>query len=326
MNMRNTINSLLLITVMILGISLNAQDLNTAIDRFNEGNQAVQADNKRLAIEKYKLALEIAGKLGAEGDEIVAATMGHIPSLFYQIGVQEHRDNNTDQAIDEFQNAIKYGKEFGDNETVQRATELIPRLYLSKGNELFRNNVFEEALENYKLAAELDPSYARAFWSQGLSYNRLNKTEEMEAAFSKGRELAQAEGDDALVDRINTTAKRFLQAEGAGKLQAQRWAEALKYLNASNEYVDDDPETFYYLALANNGLSKWDDAAKAALRGLELSEGKPAETKAKFYFEMGNALKGAGKTTQACEAYASAQHGRFVENAKYEREVVLKCN
>jgi len=80
------------------------------------------------------------------------------------------------------------------------------------------------------------------------------------------------------------------------------------------------------MALANNGLSNWDNAADAAQKGLELSDGESDEFKAKFYFELGNAYKGAGKFSDACEAYTNAKHGRFVENAKYEMDVVLNCN
>jgi tetratricopeptide (TPR) repeat protein len=315
-----------LFSLLIFGAQLFAQDLNTAIDIFNEGNQALQADNKELAIDKYKQALDIASKLGPEGTEIVAACKTQIPTLYYQLGVQDYRDQNTDKAIEEFQNAIKYGKDYGDSETVQKAEELIPRLYFAKGNDLFKNDSFEEALANFKLSAEIDPSYARAYWGQGLALNRMNKLDEMDEAFMQARTLAETQQDDALVDRINSTAKRFLQSEGTSKLQAQNWNDAIKYFSASNFYQDDNADTYYYLALANNGLSKWSEAVKAAEKGIALSAGESNDVKAKFYFELGNAHKGAGNNSKACEAYSNAMHGRFVDNAKYEMDVVLKCN
>lgn len=326
MNMIKNRKLIALLTLIFFGVSVVAQDLNTAIDIFNEGNQALQADNKELALEKYKQSLDMASKLGPEGAEIVNASKNQIPALYYQLGVQDYRDKNTDKAIEEFQNAIEYGKKYGDDETVQKAEQLIPRLYFAKGNEFFKADDYEAALENFNLSAEIDPSYARAYWGQGLALNRLNQIDEMDAAFMQARTLAAAEGDDALIDRINSTAKRFLQAEATGKLQAQQWSEALKYLEASNFYLDDDSDTFYYMALANNGLSNWDKAADAAQKGLEISAGESSDFKAKFYFELGNAYKGAGKLSDACEAYTNAKHGRFVENAKYEMDVVLNCN
>ncbi len=310
----------------VFSLSLAAQDINSAIDIFNAGNQAVQAGTLELAIEKYKEAHEMALKLGEEGNDIVSAAKGQIPTLYYQLGVKDYKDKNTDKAIVEFQNAITYGEEFGDTETVVKSKEIMPKLYFAKGNELFKEDKFDEALTNFNLSAELDPNYSRAFWGQGLAYNKLGKNDEMDAAFKKSKELAVAEGDQALVDRINTTAKKFLQADGVSKLQAQQWNEAIKYFDSSNEYKADEPDTFYYLALAYNALKNWGKATEAAQAGLDLTAAESSDTKAKFYFEMGNAYKGAGDNAKACEAYSNAKFGKFVENATYELTTVLKCN
>lgn len=315
-----------LLTFLVVGLSVSAQDLNSTIDVFNEGNQALQSGNMELALEKYQKAHDMAVKLGEEGNEIAAAAKGQIPTLYYQLGVQDYRDKNNDKAINEFQNAIRTGEEFGDAETVLKSREIIPKLYFAKGNDLFKENKFDEALTNYNLSAELDPNYSRAYWGQGLTYNKLGKNDEMDAAFKKSRELAVAEGDQALVERINTTAKRFLQSEGTKQLQTQKWNDALKSLTASNDYLADDPDTFYYMALAYNGQKNWSKATEAAQAGLDLTAAESNDVKAKFYFEMGNAYKGAGDNDKACEAYGNAKFGKFVENATYELTTVLKCN
>lgn len=313
-------------TFMIFSFSVAAQDINQAIEVFNEGNQALQGGSLELALEKYEQANEMASKLGEEGAQIVAAAQKQIPTLYYQLGVQDYKDKNNEKAIAEFEKAINYGEQYNDAETVAKAKDIIPKLYNSMGNDFFKDNNFEQALANFNKSIELDPNYSRAYWGQGLVYNKLEKNDEMDAAFKKARELATAEGDNALVDRINSTAKRFLQTEGASLLQAKKWNDALKSLNASNEYKADDADTFYYIALAYNGLNKWDDAVKAAQTGIDLSAAESADAKAKFYFELGNAHKGAGNTEKACEAYSNAKFGPFVDNANYEMTTVLKCN
>jgi len=314
------------LTLMFFGFSVAAQDINQAIEVFNEGNQALQGGNLELALEKYEVANEMASKLGEEGLQIVAAAQKQIPTLYYQLGVQDYRDKNNEKAIAEFENAIKYGEQYNDAETVAKAKDIIPKIYNAMGNDFFKENDFEQALANFSKSAELDPNYSRAYWGQGLAYNKMGKNDEMDAAFKKARELATAEGDNALVDRINTTGKRFLQTEGASLLQAQKWNDALKSLNASNDYNAEDAETYYYIALAYNGLSKWEEAAKAAQTGIDLSADATADNKAKFYFELGNAYKGAGNIEKACGAYSNAKFGRFVDNANYEMTTVLKCN
>lgn len=317
---------LALITFALFSFSIAAQDINSAINVFNEGNQELQAGNQELALQKYKEAHQIASKLGDEGADIVAAASKQIPTLYYQLGVKDYKDKNTDKAIEEFQNAIKAGEEFGDAETVQKSREIIPKLYFAKGNDLFKDDNFDGAMTNFNLAVELDPAYSRPYFGQGLVYNKQGNITEMDKAFKKSRELAIVDGDQAFVDRINSTGKRFLQTEGINSLQAQKWNDAIKYLVSSNEYESDKPDTFYYLALAYNGQSKWAEAAAAAQQGVDLSAAESNDTKAKFYFELGNAHKGAGDTDKACEAYKNAKFGKFVENANYEITTVLKCN
>ncbi|HPR58109.1 MAG TPA: tetratricopeptide repeat protein [Bacteroidales bacterium] len=317
---------LALLTLVIFGFSSFAQDINSAIETFNEGNQALQGGNLEMAIEKYKTAKDVAATLGAEGNDIVAAAKKQIPTLYYQLGVQDYRDKNFEKAISEFQNAITFGEEFEDSETVQKAKDIVPKLYNSLGNDFFKEGNHEEALANFNKAVELDPNYSRAYWGQGLVLNKMGKDEEMNIAFNKAKELAAAEGDEALVERINTTGQKFFKADGIRLLQAQDWNGALKALEASNKYKADDPDTYYYIALAYNGLGNWEKAIESAKAGLELANGEPNDVKAKFYFEMGNAYKGAGNNTNACEAYNNAKYGKFVENANYEITTVLKCN
>ncbi|HQB48503.1 MAG TPA: hypothetical protein PK785_06540, partial [Bacteroidales bacterium] len=118
----------------------------------------------------------------------------------------------------------------------------------------------------------------------------------------------------------------LLQSEGAGYLKSQKWNDAIKCFTTSNDFKADDPDTYYYLALSYNGLKNWNMAIEAAQTGVDLSEGESKDNKAKFYFEMGNAFKGANNNEKACEAYNNAKYGQFVENANYEITQVLKCN
>lgn len=313
------------LTLLIFGLSVHAQDINAAIEEFNQGNQAVQASNPTLAIEKYQAAMGIAATLGDEGQEIVAAAKKQIPTLYYQLGVQDYKDKNNDKAIAEFQNAIKFGEEYGDAETVEKSKEIIPKLYFTKGNDLFKEDKFDDALTTFKMAAELDPRYSRPFWGMALVYQKQAKFSDMDEAFRKSRELAIAEKDDAFVDRINTTGKRYLQSEATANLKAQKWNDAIKNLNLSNEYKADDADTYYYLALSYNGLKNWNQAIESAQKGIDLMADDTSDNKAKFYFEMGNAYKGAANNEKACEAYNNAKFGKFVENANYEITQVLKC-
>jgi len=320
------IRNLATLIFTVLAFTAFSQDINQAGEIYNAGNEAVKSNNFALAIEKYESAMKIAEKLGEEGEMIVINAQSQIPQLYYKIGVTDSQERKTEKAIGEFENAIEFGKKYNDPETIKKALEAIPKLYFAQGNDYYKTDDFDNALLSYGKAAEIAPDYSRAFWGLGLAYNKLDNTMQMRASFEKALQLATAEGDDSMATKIAKTAKKYLQASGAKKLQAQDWTGALVCLDASLSFDPDNADTYYYIALANNGLKKWDDASVAAEKGLNMSANQNVEYKAKFYYEMGNALKGLGQNAKACEAFGNAKYGRFVDSAEYELTQVLKCN
>ncbi len=322
----NKIKNLATLVFTVIAFTAYSQDLNQAGELFNEGNQALKSNSFELAIEKYNEAMTMAEKLGEEGEMIVINAQTQIPQLYYKIGVTDYKEKKIEKAIGEFEKAIEYGNKYNDPETIKRAQETIPKLYYAQGNAFYKNDDFENALSSFSKAAEISPDYSRAFWGLGLTYNKMDDTPNMKKSFEKALELAKADGDTKMEDRITKKAKKSLQASGAKKLQEQNWEGALVCLNASLNFDPDNADTYYYVALANNGLNKWDDAIGAAEKGLQMSEAQNVEFKAKFYYELGNALKGKGDNTKACEAFTKAKFGRFVKNAEYEITQVLKCN
>ncbi len=322
----NKIKNGLTLVLMVITFTAFSQDINKAGELFNEGNQAVKANKFELAIQKYEEAMKVAEPLGEAGEMIVINAQSQIPQLYYKIGVSDYKDQKVDKAIAEFEKAIDFGKKYNDPQTVKNAEETIPKLYYAKGNDFYKADDYANALKSFEQSAAIAPDYSRAFWGMGLAYNKLGETKKMKESFEKALELAKADGDSKMESKIAKTAKKFLQASGAKKLQAQDWEGALQCFDASLSFDADNADNYYYMALANNGLSKWDEAAVAANKGLEMSASQNVEYKAKFYYELGNALKGKGDSTKACEAFTNAKHGRFVESAEYELSQVLKCN
>lgn len=322
----NNMKILVALLFSVFTFAAFAQDINKAGDLFNEGNQAVKNNDFELAIQKYTEAMDMAEKVGPEGEMIVINAQSQIPQLYYKLGVTEFKDKKVDEAIAEFEKAIEFGKKYNDPGTVEKAQATIPKLYYSAGNDYYSSDDYENALASFKKAGDIAPDYSRAFWGMGLAYNKLGETKKMKESFEKALELAKADKDDKMESKIRKTAKKLLQANGAKKLQAQDWEGALVCLDASLSFDPDNADTYYYMALANNGLKKYGEAASSARKGLDMSKDKNVEYKAKFYYELGNALKGEGKNSEACEAYTNAKYGRFTESADYELKQVLKCN
>jgi tetratricopeptide (TPR) repeat protein len=129
-------------------------------------------------------------------------------------------------------------------------------------------------------------------------------------------------GDDAkTIGNAKDAAASAFQKAGAVALQASKYSAAVESLTGSLEYNNTEPRTYFYLAIANNGLSKWDDAITAANKALELQ----TEDKSDIYFEMGNASEKKGDAIAACDFYKKVTAGNNVPAAKYQIEQVLKC-
>jgi len=90
------------------------------------------------------------------------------------------------------------------------------------------------------------------------------------------------------------------------------------------EYGDGDANFYYYYSIVYNKKKEWDNAVKAANKGLELEKDEN-EAKAKLYFELGTAFYGKGDSAAACKAYKEAVYGDYVEQANYQIKEVLKC-
>ena len=318
--------NLVVLLLSVITFSAFAQDINKAGELFNEGNQAIKANNFELAIQKYEESMKMASELGEEGEMIVVNAQSQLPNLYYKLGIMDYKEKKIEKAIQEFEIAIEYGNKYNDPETVRKASETIPKLYYSQGNSLYKEGKYDEALARFNMAAEISPDYSRAFWGMGLAYNKLGDTKNMKDSFLKAQELATADGDEKMLNKINKNAKKLLQSKGAKKLQAQQWDGALMCLEASLSFDPENSDSFYYIALAYNGMKKWDDAIAATEKGLKISADENVEYKAKLFYELGNAYKGKGQNDEACEAYNNAKHGTFAESAEYELTQVLKCN
>jgi tetratricopeptide (TPR) repeat protein len=96
---------------------------------------------------------------------------------------------------------------------------------------------------------------------------------------------------------------------------------AVQYLLASQEYNNTEPRTWLYLAMAYNGLSKWDKAMTAAKKALELTTGDKYD----IYYELGRSNEGKGDKSSACDYYKKVTGGSHAVEAKYRGQQVLKC-
>ena len=142
------------------------------------------------------------------------------------------------------------------------------KLFL-KGNALYQDKKYDEALAAYREAVALSGNQWSYYLNLGLTYKKLDNKDDASAAFAKAVEL-------------NPDSYSANKEYGEILAKAGNAAEARKYYQKASELSPDDPDAFFNLGacLTNSGEN---EAALAAFR-------KCVEIKTDYadaYFQMG---------------------------------------
>lgn len=304
---------------------LSAQTKEDVINTYNAGVALATTDVKA-AIEKFNLAREMALKVGAEADTLKNMIETQLPRLQINYAAELYKAKNITEAIPNYLLAIELAEKAGNTEIASKAKEIVPKLYFSQGNELYKSEKFDSALIYFDQALLYDSTYAKVYLSKGLVYKKQDNTQAMIAAMDKAIFYAKLSNDEKTATTAGNVVRDNLLMNGNKAVKAGNFQEALPLLNQATTYGEPKSDIFYLLALSYNKGSQWDAAIDAANQGIALETTSTNEIKAKFYYELGNAYLGKGENTSACISYKNALYGNYLESAKYQIETVLKCN
>ena len=88
-----------------------------------------------------------------------------------------------------------------------------PMILFSLGNELFKEGRYPEAREHLARAVENKPDYSVAYRTLGRAHYELHENAEARRVFTKGREVAQENGDLQTVREIDVFMRRLEKRE-----------------------------------------------------------------------------------------------------------------
>jgi tetratricopeptide (TPR) repeat protein len=138
------------------------------------------------------------------------------------------------------------------------------RALLEEGNELYRTDQDEKAVEIFQEAVKLDPELAEAHFRLGLAYDAVGKEQEAEDAYKKAiekyKKYLQENGKDA-------EAHYNIGQAYAG---LHLYTEAVKEYRQATRLKDDDSDMFYDLGAALTKLAQYDEAVAAFSKSLEI--------------------------------------------------------
>jgi len=309
----------IILTFGISGIN-QAQDLNEATNAYNSALPLIKTD-PTAAIKSLNTCIDLCNKLGEAGDSVKIAAQDKLPGAYFNLGTNQATNKEIAKAIETFQEAAKYSKQYNTPEVLERSNSALARLYYMQANAQMNQKDLVKAQESINQALQLEPENATAWLVQSYIFKEGNNDAEFEAAIDKCIAFAKNANESR---QAQQAALKYFLAKGSKAVNASKFDEGMISCEKAQKYDSTSKDVLFYLSKAYNGLEKWDLALETANKGLAIEEDVP-EKKAKFYFELGTAQKGKGDKAGACESFQNSMFGQFSESAKYEIEVVLKC-
>lgn len=249
---------------------MSAQDLNSALELANQGNDAYSAGSPELALEAFQASLKIAEGLGEEGAAHVETCKTAISNIYMALAKNTYKEKNWDAAVEAFTKAKEVAEQYGNTAVAEEAAGLIVNSKTQKLIGLAAEAKktkdaagFTAAADYYMQALELDPSNGGIAVQLGQAYISLKKWNEAEAALNSAMANGQEKNATKLLGQLYL--KRCQES-----LKASKFQEAVDFANKSNEYA---PSANAY-KLGANAATKMNNlnvAEEMYLKYLELS-------------------------------------------------------
>lgn len=161
----------------------------------------------------------------------------------------------------------------GGSQPTQEQTEA--QRLLNEGNELYKNDQDEQAIEVYKKAIELDPDNGEVYFRIGLAYMATGKRDEAGESFKKSVDVYEkylrTNQKDAQSYYIMGQALIRLGNYQEDRAKAPKvYLEAVAALKKAVAIEPENADMYYELGVAYNRLFQYQDAVKAFEKATEL--------------------------------------------------------
>lgn len=176
----------LIAAAALVSLAVSAQDLGKATEAYNNAAGLIQAD-KAAAVKGFKDALKQA-EACAEDPEgqrnaLIENCKTNIVNFTLSIAKDMLKDKEYDKAYDQLKLSLEEATKYEDAEVVAEVNDLIPTVYVAKGNQLLRDKDALGAADAYQKALELDPQNGKAALNLGQAQNMAGNVDAAEDAF-----------------------------------------------------------------------------------------------------------------------------------------------
>jgi tetratricopeptide (TPR) repeat protein len=320
--MKTVVKSALLVGLMVFSLGLYAQSLTVAGEKFNQGTAQYKARNFAGAVKLYEEALKMCKSIGPDAADLQSQVETQLGNSYFWNGISLYKKRAFDQAIAQLKKAKAMAAQTNNAKIKNYAHIYIARVYSSKGLSLIKEKKLDAAAQQFELALKEKPDCYNAYYGKVFLAKGKN---DMAAMMAATDHLAQMAASNPKAGKRYGQAKYItfttLLNAGAEQLQKMHPQKALQYLNDAKKYGTSNADLFYYTAVANLNLKKWDAAIAAAKKALSMQTSEKSD----IYYTLGQAYQGKGNKTAACSAFKHVVKGPNVKAAQYQVKQVLKC-
>ncbi len=320
--MKTVVKSALLVGLMMLGMGVFAQSLTDAGQTFNDGTAQYKARNFAQAVKLYEQALKMCKAIGPDAADLQSQVETQLGNSYFWNGISLYKARKFDQAVAQLKKAKSFAASTHNDKIKNYAHIYIARVYSSKGLTMIKQKKLDEAAAQFALALKEKPDCYNAYYGKVLLDKEKNDLSAMMAATDH---LSQMAASNAKAGKRYNQAKYVtfttLLNAGAEQLQKSNAAKALVFLNDAKKYGKANADLYYYSAVANLSLKKYDAAIADAKKAISMQTSEKSD----IYFTLGQAYQKKGNKAAACSAFKHVVKGPNVKAAQYQIKQVLKC-
>ncbi len=321
-SMKLIVKSLLFAGLLFFGLNVSAQSVSDAGNLYNQANQ--QFKNKAFgpAVKLYEQALQTCKMVGPDAMELQTQVESQLAQAYFWNGISFYQKKQFDNAITQLQKSSKMAVKVNNTKFKGLATTYTARVYASKGNTFLMQKKYADAGAQYDAALKVDPNSINAYFGKSLMAKEQKNLDKMATLVKKVGTLihTNSKGSQIYGQARRMAFGAFLNT-GAVEIQKENYKGALTDFSKAKEFYAGSATLYYYIAVANVKLKKWDAAIANGRKALTMER----NSKSDIHFTLGQAYQGKGLKTNACNEFKNVKSGPNVAAAKYQMKNVLKC-
>lgn len=308
---------------LFFSVGIYGQTLEQVIESYKKAAETGKT-NPAAGIQGFEQTIEMATKVGTTADTQRKQAEEALVTLYMNTAKKSIQSKKYAQAYTELGTVSTVAQKYKNTTIKAEADRLLPTVELYAGVEAYQGGNTDNAIQFFdKVIARNSSTATQAMYYKGLTYQKKKDDANAITTFLAALEKAKATNDTKWQANTEKKLGTFYFNKGVEAKQGNKTDAALQNFQSALKYDQKNADIFYQLANISNTKSKWVDAMTYANQGVALITTEA--DKFGFYYEIGLALAGQGKATEACTSFKKVTSGTYLESAKYQIEQVLKC-